>query len=323
MQIHKATNGWNFIGDKSRTIIVVYIVISISFMSVLNPQLGKAQQSSLSSSEDMIKVLVSDAMTALNNGNTTKTLQNLNIVSQMMAEINENSSSIQATKLLLQDAVEAVQRGNSNRALVYLNLVGQQFGIQQPKSETSNAVTNLISNTTNLEFLMYEHPILGVRMQYPHDWKVRQYEYNPSANNTLAGFYSPSKTASDLGNISGVSGHFVPYSDIFVFDSNNFTLNEIIDKRLERLQNDTHFTSIESKPFSLNAEQQPAQLLTYRTVAGGDELFKKMQVYTIYDNKVYLISFTSQDALFPSYLPIVQKMMKAFEIPSKNTTSSS
>jgi hypothetical protein len=280
-----------------------------------------AQQSSLSSSEEMIKVLISDAITAINNGNTTKTLQNLNIVNQMIAEINENSSSIQATKLLLQDAVEAVQRGDSSRALVYLNLVGQQFGIQQPKSETSNAVTNYTSNTTNLDFLTYEHPILGVTMQYPHDWKVRQYEYSPSANNTLAGFYSPSKSASDLGNISGVSGHFVPYSDIFVFTSNNFTLDEIIGERLDRLQNDTHFTGIESKPFSLNAEQQPAQLLTYRTIAGGDELFKKMQVYTIYDDKVYLISFTSQDALFPSYLPTVQTMMKTFEIPSKNTTS--
>jgi hypothetical protein len=282
-----------------------------------------AQESSSSSSEDMIKVLLIDAMTAINNGNTTKTLQNLNIVGQMIAEINENSSTIQATKLLLQDAIEAVQRGDSSRALVYLNLVGQQFGIQQPKSDTSNAVTNPISNTTNVDFLTYEHPILGITMQYPRDWTVRQYEYNPSANNTLAGFYSPSKTASDLGNISGVSGHFVPYMDIFVFNSNNFALDEIIDKRLDRLHNDTHFTGIESKPFSFNTEQQPAQLLTYRTIAGGDELFKKMQIYTIYDNKVYLISFTSQDALFPSFLPTVQKMMKTFVIPSKNTTASS
>jgi hypothetical protein len=54
----------------------------------------------------------------------------------------------------------------------------------------------------------------------------------------IVGFYSPSKTASALGNISGVSGHFVPYSDIFVFDSKNMTLDKIIEGRIKRLQND-------------------------------------------------------------------------------------
>jgi hypothetical protein len=324
---HNIPTRLNFFGDtlfcnRSRTIIKTCIIISISFLCVLNLQLSKAQQSSLSSSEPMIKVLLSDAIMELNNGNTTKTLQNLNIVNQMLAEINENSSSIQATKLLLQDAVESVRGGDSSRALVYLDLVGQQFGIQQARPETSQADTNFTSENMDLDFLTYTHPILGITMKYPHDWKVRQYEYNPSANSTLAGFYSPSKTASELGNISGVSGHFVPYSDIFVFDSKNFTLDQIIGERLKRLQNDTHFTDIESRPFSFNAEQQPGQLVTYRTIAGGDEFFKKIQVYTIQENKVYLISFTSQDASFPSYSPIVENMLKAFRLPSKNNNTS-
>ena len=197
--------------------------------------------------------------------------------------------------------------------------MGQQFGIQQPKTESSNEITTGASNTTSHDFLKYNHPILGITMQYPHDWTVRQYEYNPAANNTLVGFYSPSKTAQELGNISGVSGHFVPYSDIFTFDSKNLSLDRIMSERLKRLENDTHFTAIESKPFSFN-DGHPAQLLIYRTIAGGDELFKKMQVYTIYGNKVYLISFTSQDASFPIYLPTIQKMIKTFEIRNPNTT---
>jgi len=280
-----------------------------------------AQQPSLSSSEPTIKILVSDAITAIDNRNTTKAFQNLNIVNQILGEIKENSTSIQTTKLLLQDAVRALQDGETSRASVYLNLVGQQFGIQQPNTETSNAANiNNASKSINLDSLTYEHPILDITIHYTPDWQVRQYEYSPEANNTLAGFYSPSKTASELGNISGVSGHFVPYADLYVFDSNNFTLDEIVDQRLKRLQNDTHFTNIESKPFSLDDKQQPAQLLTYKTIAGGDELFKKMQVYTIYNNTVYLISFTSQDALFTNYLPTVQKMMKSFEIGNENAT---
>ena len=199
-------------------------------------------------------------------------------------------------------------------------MVGEQFGIQQSKSEASNEFTPGVSNATNSDFLTYEHPILGIKMQYPHDWKVRQYEYDPSGNNTLAGFYSPSKTASELGNISGVSGHFIPYSDIFIFDSKNFTLDEIITGRLNRLHNDTHFTGIESKPFTLN-NGQPAWSLIYRSTAGGDELFKKIQVYTVYSNKVFLISFTSQDASFPSYQPTIQKMIKSFDVNGKSTNN--
>lgn len=280
---------------------------------------AKGQQASLNSSEPLIKVLVGDAIEALDKNNTTKMLQNSNVLDQLLIEIKENSSSIQATKLLLHDAVQAVHDGDVSRALLYLNLVAQQFGIQQPKSESANAVTPAASNTTSLDFLTYNHPILGITMQYPHDWTVRQYEYNPAANNTLVGFYSPSKTAAELGNISGVSGHFVPYSDIFTFDSKNLTLDKIMSERLKRLQNDSHFTAIESKPFTLN-NRQPAHLLIYRTVAGGDELFKKMQVYTIYGNKVYLISFTSQDASFSIYVPTIQKMIKTFEIRKPVTT---
>jgi hypothetical protein len=247
-------------------------------------------------------------------------LQNLNVFNQMLKEIKENSSSVQAMKLLLHDAIQAIHDRDLSRAIVYLNLVGEQFGIQQSKSEASNKVTEGVSNTTNSHFLTYEHPILGTTMQYPHDWKVRQYEYNPSGNNTLAGFYSPSKTASELGNISGVSGHFVPYSDIFVFDSKNLTLDEIMTGRLNRLQNDTHFTGIESKPFTLN-NGQLAWSLIYRSTAGGDELFKKIQVYTIYGSKVFLISFTSQDASFPSYQPTIQKMIKSFDVKGIRTNN--
>ena len=302
----------------------ILLTLLVSLALVLNGSPGLreviAQQFSVVSSTPVIKVLISDAIKALERGNTTKTLQNLNVTSQMITESNDTSSSNQAIKLLLHDAIGAIQSRETSRALVYLNLVGQQFGIQQQKSESLDAGTNVTSNSTNPDFLTYEHPILGTTMQYPHDWSVRHYEYIPAANNTLVGFYSPSKTASELGNISGVSGHFVPYSDIFVFDSQNLTLDEIMTERLNRLQNDTHFSGIESKPLALN-DGQPAQFLIYRTIAGGDELFKKMQVYTIYGSKVYLISFTSQDASFPSYMPTIQKMIKTFEIKSKNTNS--
>jgi hypothetical protein len=220
-----------------------------------------------------------------------------------------------ATELLINDAIDAVRKNDSSRAVVYLNLVQQQYDI--PISTNENPQTEELGNpppvSNPISFLTYDNPTLGIKLQYPNDWTVRQYEYNPDANNTVVGFYSPSKTASELGNISGVSGHFVPYSDIFVFDSKNMTLDKIIEGRIKRLQNDTHFTLLESKPTTLKAGQ-PAYIIIYRTVAGGDELFRKIQAYAVHGNKAYLVSFTSQDASFSSYLPMVQKIISSFEI---------
>ena len=83
-------------------------------------------------------------------------------------------------------------------------------------------------------FLTYKHPTAGIKIQYPNNWSLIQYNYNSAGNNTIVGFYSPSKTASQLGNISGVSGHFVPYVDIYNFNSQNKSLNEIVNERLNR-----------------------------------------------------------------------------------------
>lgn len=198
-------------------------------------QVGNAQQTTPMSHDSVINTLVKDAASALSSGNTTKTLQNLNVVHRILLDSNKNSSSVMATELLINDAIEAVRGNDSSRAVVYLNLVRQQLGIQSqsPISPTEKQPSSLINSNSNSNssFLTYSNPVSGVTMQYPNDWTVRQFEFNPEANNTLVGFYSPSKTASELGNISGVSGHFVPYSDIFVFDSKNMSLDKIIGIR--------------------------------------------------------------------------------------------
>ena len=80
---------------------------------------------------------------------------------------------------------------------------------------------------------------------------------------------------------------------------------------MKRIQNTTDVV-IESKPFTLGNHE--AHKLIYSTITGGDEFFKKMQIYTIYNNKVYLITFTAQETLFSNYIPLVENMIDTFEI---------
>ena len=129
---------------------------------------------------------------------------------------------------------------------------------------------------------------------------------------------SPSKTGSELGNVSGVSGNFVPYLDVFVFDSKNLSLDQIVKGRINYFSNNTDFVIHESKPFALNNgnnnNKQQAYMLDYSATVGRDELFRKMQAYTMFDSKVFVITFTSQQGLFSNYTPIVQKMINSFAI---------
>ena len=197
-----------------------------------------------------------------------------------------------------------------------MNLTNQQFGKIYDNNNNKNitastTTTNNINN--NNKFLTYNNAMFGIKINYPDNWSLRTYQYNPKVNNTIVGFYSPSKTASELGNVSGVSGNFVPYLDIFVFSSKNMSLDKIIDSRIDRIQNSTYFLISESKPFTFKGNQS-AYTIIYSINSGKDELFKKMQVYTIYGNKVYLITFTSQEAFFDQYRATIQKMVNSFEL---------
>ena len=274
-----------------------------------------------------IKVILSDSIQALKSGNISKALQHLIVADQKLATVRENSPSTQTTRLLVSDAIQALRDGDTNKALIHLNLADQQLGKQFSNNKTASSpqtnanITTTASNNNANNFSTYDNPTLGIRMRYPSNWSPIEYGYNSTTNNTVVRFLSPSKIGSELGNISGVSGNFVPYLDIFVFDSKNMSLDEIVKGRINYFSNNTDFAIHESKPFvlnngsnSLNNNKQSAYMLDYSATVGGDELFGKMQVYTMFDSKVFVITFTSQQALFSNYEPIVQKMINSFVI---------
>ena len=309
-------------------------LIYVSHTSVLQVAIAQ-QQSPLESSQAMIKGLLSEASHTLESGNSNKTVENLLMVQRLLAQTNDNSTSIQDSMLLIRETVGVILSGRSDIATANLNLINKQLIKQAPSNETSKTITGplekaipsipsnestvpsnktskTIDNGTTMGFQTYQNNIFGINIRYPDGWSVRSYPYNNGSNNTVVGFYSPSKTASQLGNISGVSGHFVPYLDIFAFDSKNMSLDKIINGRINRIQNTSDFV-LDSKPFTLKGNHS-AYMLVYSTITRGDEFFKKMQVYTIFGNKVYLITFTAQEALFSNYLPTVRKMIDSFEI---------
>ena len=75
---------------------------------------------------------------------------------------------------------------------------------------------------------------------------------------------------------------------------------------------------IESNPSTLAGN--PAHKTVF-LASSGSGLFKieTMLVWTVKGNNVYTISFNSEAAKYPTYVPIVQKMINTFEIANSTT----
>jgi hypothetical protein len=92
------------------------------------------------SSFDPARVLVQDAIIALQNSDNNKALVHLKLADQQLAVLPNggNSSSIQPTRILLADAVQAlVQNSDNNKALVHLKLADQQLSTATSENTVS------------------------------------------------------------------------------------------------------------------------------------------------------------------------------------------
>ena len=282
-----------------------------------------------SASNQDLRLLIRETVGALLNNRPNIAIANLDAINkQLFAQLVQppKNMTFEVPNRIPERPPQPTTIGNTTNNLTSMNVKTDALNKNPDNpdvtAQTTLNITQPAGTMTNgpasIRFLNFSNPIFGIKIQYPDSWSPRAYPYNYEGNSTIVGFYSPSKTASQLGNISGVSGQFVPYLDIFVFDSKNMSLEKIFDGRMKRIQNTTDVV-IESKPFTLEGNHE-AYKLVYSTITGGDEFFKKMQIYTIYNNKVYLITFTAQETLFSNYISLVENMIDTFEISDRGSS---
>jgi hypothetical protein len=100
--------------------------------------------------------------------------------------------------------------------------------------------------------------------------------------------------------------------DIYVFDSKNISLNKIVNSTINNLRPQENFVVYESRPEVISGNLS-GHVIMYDTIVGDGEHFRKLQAFTIVDGNVFVITFTSQQALFPIYLSAVHRMVESFE----------
>ena len=167
----------------------------------------------------------------------------------------------------------------------------------------ANTSIGSYQNTSN--FVSYQDATLGIKFQYPEDWKkIVHY----SANNSRIEFISP------------LQSQFEIFPPSFVVSVSNITSNLTLDRISKAIidkgrQSMTDFNLLQSNITEVGSI--PALKLIYTFISSDPSLqlhFQTMDILTIKTNRLYTISYTESRAQYTNYLSTIEHIVHSFEI---------
>lgn len=152
----------------------------------------------------------------------------------------------------------------------------------------------------NDKLTLYENETYNFKLEYPEGWMVEE-----GFMGCAAAFISMSESASE----------FHPNLNVVVQDISkypNLTLEKYCEFNMLQLGNFvTDFRLISNEKGSLSSN--PAVIYIYDGKQGVYNL-RWMQVYTLYNNKAYIVTFTSEKTQFNKYKEIAKGIINSFTI---------
>lgn len=212
--------------------------------------------------------------------------------------------------------------GSKAYSIEYTAQPGEEYESYLPTIQKMIDSFEILVDVTE-EFQTYEDPNLGIKMQYPSDWR----ETSEAFFGAVVGFFPHLDNASDP-YFENVRIHIENLTS-----SANMTLGKYVDAHITLLRNELPgFQLLASSPPSSNntndtlttrsntttslptlAENTPPAYKMIVFTFGEDQLTKMMQIITIKDGKVYLIIYDAKPERFDAYLPTIQRMVDSFE----------
>jgi len=145
---------------------------------------------------------------------------------------------------------------------------------------------------TNSKFVTYDNPTFGVRIQYPSDWGRLDLSFMQDSADI--DFYPLADTS--LAKNVKIQVHNLPSSNMTLEEYTNSQINPFEEKLLE--SNTTTLAGI------------PGYEIVFTSLQG----LKTMQVWTIKDDKAYIITYVAKEEDYENDLQVAQKMIDSFEI---------
>lgn len=171
-----------------------------------------------------------------------------------------------------------------------------QRPLSPPSSSSPSMVKTGEQDIITGEFVRWESPTHGVKINYPSNWLRDEKSLKPPL---FVGFKSPKESPSDIILESVAIGMHKP---------TNGTLEELVQVSINMHKKKYHdFTLIESARSTLAGRQ------AYRMVydANGRRF---MSVFTVEKKMQYQVLYVAEPSKYDRYLPTVQKMLDSFEI---------
>jgi hypothetical protein len=158
-------------------------------------------------------------------------------------------------------------------------------------SSTDQQITTTLAQTSD-KMIIYDNPTFGIRIQYPSDWGRLDLSF--LQHSADIDFYPLNDTS--LAKNLKVQVKNLPF--------HNMTLEEYTNSQINLLEENL----LESSAATL------AGIPGYKIVFTNIEGLKTMQVWTIKDDKAYIITYVAQEEDYEKELQIAQKMIDSFEI---------
>ena len=167
----------------------------------------------------------------------------------------------------------------------------------------ANTSIGSYQNTSN--FVSYQDATLGIKFQYPEDWKkIVHY----SANNSRIEFISP------------LQSQFEIFPPSFVVSVANITSNLTLDRISKAIidkgrQSMTDFNLLQSNITEVGSI--PALKLIYTFISSDPSLqlhFQTMDILIIKSDRLYTISYTESRAQYANFLSTIDQIVHSFEI---------
>ncbi len=172
-------------------------------------------------------------------------------------------------------------------------------------AQPSNS-TNATGNSKPVDFLVYENSTFGIKINYPKNWALGTLPPDPPLTNVVI-FYSPEND--DYVDVS-----------IDTYDYSNTKIDTVKELLKESISSYTSFPD-DFKDFKLLASSSnkalaglPAYMLEaeYQDPEFGKTMI--LETGILKDQINYIISYYASPSQYKYYIPIVQSMIKSFEI---------
>jgi hypothetical protein len=192
--------------------------------------------------------------------------------------------------------------------VVSLLLLSSTTAVTQEHQKTALAQAKTITKDDNNNFVTYENPTYGIRMQYLSDWEKIEFNQIGSSLNLVVIFRSSPENSSDtkLENLVIEVGN-LPFK--------NIPLEKVIKANINNLKKSLiDFELNESTTITIAGGNLAHKMVyTYRDKEDNGQA-KIMQILMIKSDKAYLITYAAEQRRYDSYLPIIQNMIDSLRI---------